>query len=399
MAKKTTIINDNGTQREIVVSADNVNYNGNAAGDNAQSAIDGLASRVSVLESSEGGGSGGGSSSDITPNSVMVVYGDSTATDDPIRGEGTISYHTKINIFKYIARLVSPSSYSNNAIHGGILGRTGVTGTVKTKVTSCPTNADYVFILVGINDVNGGLIDIGDVDSAMALSSSDLASDNTFLGMYRYCLETIHSRCTKARIIAVQPLYSHGIDSAASGTKKENLDKVRNGIKELCDRLGGVANRYVCVDTINAGINAGNYSYFYDDSLHPAEAGAELYAHYIYQWGMVRPSDGRIYQDSPDVVCSPKTLSLNASVGSSSTSTVTITTKRTGNITLSVYGNGSSAFSLSKYSITADANGDVETSVAVTFAPSSAGTYSANLKIDYKSAGDWAYIPLSGSAT
>lgn len=74
MSKKETRINDNGTARDIVVNAQNVNYSGNATGDNAKSALDNLSLRVTTLENSSSGGGGG---SAPLAGKVIATIGDS----------------------------------------------------------------------------------------------------------------------------------------------------------------------------------------------------------------------------------------------------------------------------------------------------------------------------------
>lgn len=365
--------------------ADNVEYaNAGMSGvSSAKGALDNLQTRLSTVEN-EG----------VEPASsapVIVVYGDSTASDKPSNNNGRLAYHAQTNIFKHIARISGASSYSNSAIHGGVLSSSLIADAANTR-----TDADYVFILIGINNVSQSGSVVGDIDTVMAADSGDSSLGNTLLGMYRQMLEALHARCQNAKIVAITPLFNQG---SATSTKLATFCK---GIEIMCNRLGGVANRYVFVDAWSAGITSATYSAYYVDGTHPNDRGALFYAHYIYLWSMVYPSDGVNYPESPTALCTPTSLSIDTTANTPNSATVTISGKGTGNLSLQVIKKSESAavsmFSINKSTITANTNKDAEDTITVTFNNSSAGTHEAYLKI-IPARGTWFYMELSGTVT
>lgn len=165
MSKKETVINDNGQTREIVVNATNVNYNGNATGDNAKAALDGLSLRVSTLESASGGGGGGGSYAPLA-GKVIATIGDSFSAP----GKWQTAMCTVLGATKGYNASYSGAMWKHRKESGTYKGAYALAVAMKNYYANSATQPDYILCLLGTNDVanmkrtDDQKVSLGDID-------------------------------------------------------------------------------------------------------------------------------------------------------------------------------------------------------------------------------------------
>lgn len=150
MAKKETVINDNGQTREIVVNATNVNYNGNATGGNAKDALDGLSLRVSTLESAIGGGGGGGSYAPLA-GKVIATIGDSFSAP----GKWQTAMCTVLGATKGYNASVDGAMWKHRKEGNVYKGAYALAVKMKNYYDANPSESkpDYILCFLGTNDV------------------------------------------------------------------------------------------------------------------------------------------------------------------------------------------------------------------------------------------------------
>ena len=355
MSKKIKI---NGV--EVGASSENVEYTNSSMSSvsNIKGAMDNIASRVSQLEQDDGGGSGGGSSDTTPSNIVLYALGDSIVTDN-------LPQNTTASVYRVLARLLNATwaNYHNNGVGGQ-----QISGLLNQSVGS---DATHVFIQMGINDViSPGSTPFGDIDTILTytLDTAESTFRSTHLGPYWLKLLRIRRDRPNAKVYCISPIYAHNSESNA------NLATVRNGIKKMVEALavGSNYNKYHYIDGRAVGVNSSNYQVLTVDSTHLNKQGCVVVANHIYM--AMKALDQSSIPDKYTLDIDKQTYTMSCAVGSSTTQTLTFTTRRSGNIGVSVMNASSNTqLSVSPTTFTAS-DGDVQGSVTITYTPTSSET-------------------------
>jgi len=357
MAKLDETLNINGTDYEVCAKAENVSYGQS----NVKAALDTLTA-------------GGGGQGQQTTWQSMWVLGDSTASDGMQHSSGYALRYTTVSVYKALARMVglSASAYHNLAVNGASLG-----GVLNNQMVNVGTDADIIFIQAGVNYSTSEAV--GDIDTILGYDLTSAALDDTMLGKYYHIMLYLRDKCPNARIVCVSPLY-------ATSREGEKLTTFRNGVKLMCEYLGGESAGYYHISGLALGIDSSNAAALFDDGvLHPNKQGAIVVAGFIRNaLSALSPS---VFPDSPYLETDPKTLSFSVSAGGSSTLTLKYKALWWGDASFAFVdnpgNNNKGYFSVSPASESADEYGNVFSEVDVTFNASglSAGEYPVMLWI------------------
>lgn len=382
--------------QEISAKAENIKYANSSRPNisNAKAALDDL------YQNSGSQGSG-------TAPIKMAVLGDSTATDLPSGGQGVMSYHNKVSIFKWLARYLNPSAYHNIAGHGNVLATM-----YGSNIGAVPQSVNTIFILIGINNINTGVTEsyVGRAATVMEYAINNAKGDaidvaggetmtsngydarlkNSLIGYYRLCLDYLRKRCgTECKIYVVSPLFNNSRDSSSSALRPF-LKQFREELHLLTNAMNEAENtsNYIYISGLLLGVDSSNQQTMYADGSHPNDTGSEFIAKNII--GAMRG-----FRASPSFTASPGSVDFgDVQVGTTATATVQVSGFGWYKYALKTYGGQSAEFTLSTQALYAQDGQLDATNITITFRPASAGDKSTYVLVnDYNRGG---YMTLTG---
>lgn len=216
---------------------------------------------------------------------IYSVFGDSISTDEAYDSRG---HADGLSYPRTLAKLIN-AELDRYTVPGSGL------ALLRTNVFKSSTDASLVTVMYGINDLSAldsGSMVIGDIDEVMAADLSVLEDETTelgatFLGKYRYCMESLRNRLTKpnALICCISPCTNYTLDNPNKSRYDQNLVDMRNAIKDFVRHEGGPNNGWFYVD--GTDILPWDALYFIDinnspDSTHPNSMGEAVMAKNIF---------------------------------------------------------------------------------------------------------------------
>lgn len=383
--------------QEIAVKAEYVKYANSSRPNisNAKTALDELFQN-------------GGSQGSVDVQMKMAVLGDSTATDAPSSGQGTMTYFNKVSIFKWLARWLYPSAYHNIAGHGNVLSTM-----YESNIQYIPQDVNTIFILIGINNVNNDATEayVGRAATVMGYTINNAKGDainvaggaemtpngfdsrlkNTLIGYYRLCLDYLRKKCGSAcKIYVVSPLFNSQRDNPSSAIRPL-LKQFREELHLLTNAMNEAENtsNYIYISGVLLGVDSSNQQTMYADGSHPNDIGSELIAKNIL-------AAMRGFRASPSFTASPNSVDFgNVQVGTTATATIQVSGLGIYRYNFKTYGSQSSDFTLSPSSVYA-ADGQLDTTtITITFSPSGQGERKTLLLVNDNNRGG--YVRLSGN--
>lgn len=212
---------------------------------------------------------------------TYTAFGDSISTDEIVPEDN--SHADGLAYPRTLAKLIN-AKLDRYTIPGS-----GVTS-LKQNVFKSSVDASLVTCMYGINDVgkiNSQTMQLGDIEEIMSASLDDLANNETFLGMYRYSLESLKNRLTNpnALICCISPVTNYIYDNPDGTRNNQDLIDMRNSIKEFVMRMGGPNAGWFYID--GTEILPWDKLYFIGtdndpDSTHPNSMGEALMAKGIF---------------------------------------------------------------------------------------------------------------------
>lgn len=159
-------------------------------------------------------------------------------------------------------------SFTKKAVNGSTAMPTAGRSKLKDQVTSVGSDADFITVLIGVNDYNLNN-PLGDVDATLGLDFSNLDDTADFCQAYRWCMETLKRNHNKARIYALIPLQTTwGGDT--------DLQLYRDAIKKIAG--------YLSIPVIDSDIESGLWGpdkELLPDGIHPGDTGYQIMANYV----------------------------------------------------------------------------------------------------------------------
>lgn len=210
---------------------------------------------------------------------IYSAFGDSISTDE-IVGDSYANPNSHADGLAY-PRIIAKDINAT-------LDRYTIPGTsieyMKTTCLQSSPDAKLVTVMYGINSVERQ--EIGDLSTIMAADLATLENDTTFMGMYRWCLETLRNRLTdpNALICCISPCTNYTLDNPDGSRRSQWLIDLRATIKEFVKLEGGPNAGWYYID--GTDILPWDALYFIGttnvpDSTHPNSMGEAIMAHGI----------------------------------------------------------------------------------------------------------------------
>ena len=176
-----------------------------------------------------------GKTANIEEQIIYTVFGDSISTDEIVPKDN--SHADGLAYPRTLAKMIN-AKLDRYTIPGS--------GVQALKINSLKSSKDasLVTCAYGINDVGkieSRQMTLGDIETIMSVELSTLADNETFLGVYRYSLESLKKRLTNqnALICCISPVTNYIYDKPDASIKNEILINMRKAIKEFVMREGG----------------------------------------------------------------------------------------------------------------------------------------------------------------
>ncbi len=213
----------------------------------------------------------------LSPQIKYAALGDSISSNETNMHSDGLAYPGTLAklINAELTNLSQPGAYGYNAIG--------------TKSALIDSDTDIVTVLYGRNDISpitNGSYPLGDIEALMQLPLSDSTLLNSFMGRYRYYLETLKARLKgNALIVVISPIFAYYLDEQSSIHYSELYQTMRAQMELFVRLEGGPNNNWFYINGLEIlpadtlyYINTSNER----DETHPNVHGQAIMAKNIF---------------------------------------------------------------------------------------------------------------------